>query len=143
MVIQRLQTLYLILAIICTIFFMFIPYGYINVQDELNQGIGISAVPLDAVHCLGLIILSVLSIVSMVVSILLFKNLTLQKRIVDLSAFLLIASIAVVVYAIVGKSDAEFGWGGILPVVSFVLLVGAHRGISSDQRLLRSYEHFH
>lgn len=147
MVIQRLQTLYLILAVIMVSVFFFVPFGYTTVADVAD---GVSVLePLRAYGFVGLVVPLALAILVMVVAIFMFKRMAAQKLMVLVSALLTVATMGVVVYMMVsGFADTNpqvtlksvWGGGGLLLVGALIAQMAAYHGISADQRLLRSYD---
>ncbi len=149
MVIQRLQTLFLILAIGLVAGFFFVPFGHVNVQDmESAQMVEKS---LCAVNYVGLIVSMVLSIMTMLVAIFSFKKPNFQKMLVLVSVVLTVVCIVIAGYVLtdgfaVFDADVCVGalYGGILLLeVAIIAQLMAYRGIVSDQRLLRSYDRFY
>lgn len=146
MVIQRLQTLYLLMAIAVMVIFLFVPFGYWDVEVQK------SPVQLDKLEAAGnaaLLVPTVLSIVFMFIAILCFKKLPLQKSMVALSALMVVAIMLVVVYFMTRgfvemnpqvTVKPEWGGGGLLLVGALLCLFMAYRGIRADQKLLRSYD---
>lgn len=149
MVIQRLQTLFLILAIGLVIGFFFVPFGHVNVQDV--ESAQIVEKSLCAVDYVALIVPMVLSILTMLVAIFSFKKPNFQKMLVLVSVALTVVCIAIAGYVLtdgfaVFDADVCFGalYGGILLLeVAIIAQLMAYRGIVSDQRLLRSYDRFY
>lgn len=147
MVIQRLQTLYLVLAIVLVSVFFYVPFGYTTVADVAD---GVSVLePLRAGQFTGLVVPMALTLVLMAVAIFMFKKMATQKLMVLVSALLTVVSMGVVVYVMVsGFSDTNtqvtmtsvWGGGGLLLVGALIAQMAAYNGISSDQRLLRSYD---
>ena len=128
MVINRLQTLYLMLAMLLTVLFLFFPYGYLG-PDELT---GISQAAVLVPCCVAV-----------------FKNLPLQKSFVAISALIVLAEVIMVIYLLtdtyaVAGSPVEvkprWGFSGLLLIAALISLYGAYRNISADQKLLRSYD---
>lgn len=145
MVIQRLQTLFLLLAIACTAVFLFIPFGYWNAEVMSIPGY----VDLKAVNFAAFLIPACVSLLLMLIAIFCFKKMPMQKSLVALSAILVLAMIGVVIYEMTlgladfypGVSAKPFwGGGGLLLVGAFVALIAAYRCISHDQKLLQSYD---
>ncbi len=144
---QRVQTLFLLIAIGLTIAFFFVPFGYAPVVDaETGQSM---LQPLKCTEFIGLIIPSAVSIVLMVVTIFLYRNYPLQKLFAVLSCISIIATIGVVIYAVVSPyidSNPEvtiatvWGGGGLFLVAALIAVVTAYHYISRDQRLIRSYD---
>lgn len=146
MVIQRVQTLYLILSIIFMAAFFFLPFGYIKVVDGATAEQVLQ--PLTGLTGLGFIIPTSVAIFFALLAIFLFKALSTQKLFVLLSALVSLAEAIMVVYVLVSKyystdvmaTDTPiWGGGGLLIIGAVILDVAAYRGISRDQRLLRSY----
>lgn len=149
MVIQRIQSLLLLLAAIAVALFIFIPYGY---WDAAVAGKAPQFGPLVAKAQPALLIPSIIAIILIVVSIFLYKKMPLQKSLVALSGLVVTATACVVVYmltrsyvdvtAVADDVTIKPLWGlsGALLIAALVALVAAHRCISSDQRLLRSYD---
>lgn len=146
--IQRIQTVYLILAIGLMVAFFFVPFGY-NVDTVLSAGAAIEQ-PLTGLNQgLSLIIPVSLSLLVMVVAIFSFKSLSAQKCLIILAALLIGACIGVVIYYLTaGYRDTDpdiamrtvWGGGGLLLVAAELALLAAYRGVTDDQKLLRSYD---
>ncbi|MDE5688020.1 MAG: DUF4293 domain-containing protein [Paramuribaculum sp.] len=146
--IQRIQTLYLIIAIGLMVAFFFVPFGY-NIDTIAAEGALIEQ-PLTGLNQgLSLIIPVSLSLLTMVIAVFSFKSLSGQKALIVLSALLIGACAGVVIYYLTaGYKDTDpevairtvWGGGGLLLVAALLSLYGAYRGVSADQRLLRSYD---
>ncbi len=140
MVIQRIQTLYLLFAIMATVLFLFFPFGYM---------IG-EFVDLRAVDYPELLVPTIVALAFMVVSVFLFKRMPLQKIFVAISAVIVLAIIGMVAYFLITGYQAdvivkitikpEWGYSGLLLVAALVALFGAYRNITADQKILRSYD---
>ena len=145
--IQRIQTLFLLLAIAFTVAFFFVPFGYAPVVDEVTHT-GILQ-PLKAADFVGLIVPSAVSVILMLVAIFLFKHYPMQKLFTILSALSVVATIGVVIYAVVSPymdSNPDvtiatvWGGGGLFLVGALIADLAAYHYISKDQRLIRSYD---
>lgn len=148
MQIQRIQSLFILLAIIAVAIFLFIPYGYwdATVAGTFANQYG----PLVAKDQPALLVPSIITLVLLVISIFLFKKLPVQKSIVMLSGIIITAMIIVVIYLLcdsyIDKMDAGVTvkplWGVsiVLLGAALIAIVFAVRGISHDQKLLRSYD---
>lgn len=147
MVIQRIQSLLLLLAVIAVAMFIFMPYGYwdASVKDVAVNQIG----ELAAKSQPSLLVPAIISAVLSFVAIFCFKKFALQKSLVVISALVNVALLLVVIYmmtrnyvdlnpAISIKPEWGFSW--VLIVAAFIAQVSAYRSIASDQRLLRSYD---
>lgn len=146
MVIQRIQTLFLLLALGMLIAFLFIPFGFWDAEILKSNP---EIFKLTAGRNAALLLPTALTIVLVVCSIFLFKKLPLQKSLVSLSAILVVAMMLVVVYVMtlgfnIANPDVTvrpiWGSGGLLLVGALIALIFAVRGIASDQKLLRSYD---
>lgn len=145
--IQRIQTLYLLLAIGLMVAFFFVPFGYTGLTDvATGQFVEKS---LKAISEIGLIIPVGLSLLCMVIAIFAFKRHPAQKMLIILSALLIGACIGVVIYILtagLGNTNPEinehtaWGGGGLLLVAALLALLGAYRGVATDERILRNFD---
>lgn len=145
--IQRIQTLFLLNAIGFAIAFLFVPFGYMPVIDEVSGASVLQS--MKAVDCIGAVIPTVIAVILMLVSIFSFKNYSLQKLMAVLSAVAVFVAIAAVVYVIVSPyvccdSDmsiaTEWGGGVLLAVASLLADFSAYHYICKDERLIKSYD---
>ncbi|MBD5347422.1 MAG: DUF4293 domain-containing protein [Bacteroides sp.] len=147
MVIQRVQSLYLLLSVIFMTAFFFLPFGYIKSVDGVTAAQALK--PLTGLSELGTIIPTAAAIFLSLLSIFLYKALPTQKLFVVLSALISLAELIMVVYILVSDyystdptvtDNAIWGGGGLLLVGAIILDIAAYRSIARDQRLLRSYD---
>lgn len=146
--IQRIQSLYLLIAIGLMVAFFFVPFGY-NVDTVVSESAFFEQ-PLTGLNQgISLIIPVSLSLLTMVIALFSFKNLSVQKMLIGLSALIIGACIGIVIYYLTaGYKDTDpdiairtvWGGGGLLLVAAELALLGAYRGVSADQKLLRSYD---
>lgn len=147
MQIQRLQTLFLLLAIACMVTFLFVPFGAwdVSVVSQIDP----SWVNLTAKNFSAFLVPAIASVLLMVIAVFTFKKLPLQKSLVMLSVLLVIAIAGVVIYEMtlgfnyqVAGVSVKPVWsgGGLLLIAALVALIAAYRCISRDQKLLRSYD---
>lgn len=146
MVIQRIQTLMILLAIACVAVFLVVPFGFWDVELQKSS---IELVQLKASAQPALLVPALIALAVMFISIFCFKKMPLQKALVALSAIIVVAMACVVVY-IMTRGFAEsnpaisvapaWGGGGLLLIGALIALIYAHRRITADQRLLRSYD---
>lgn len=150
MVIQRLQTLLLVIAIVMAVAFLFVPFGYEYATDAATMQEASRS--LTATDFIGLLIPVIVTIVFMVIGIFTFRKPAVQKFFVIFSALLTAACIGVVIYTLTaGAVDTVpavsirtvWGGGGILLVAMLIAQIFAYRGIVADQKLLRSTERFY
>ena len=136
MVIQRIQSVFLLLAAILIALAAFIfPVFYIP-APEGNLGV----LP---VSCLPLFILLMMIVVLTLVDIFLFKNLSRQIMVCRVTVVL------TVICALLQAYTAKYGEVGCVPniwgpmimyVSSLILMMLAIRGMNADRKLLRSYD---
>lgn len=153
MVIQRLQTLFLLIAAILAGLFTFLTLAQINTEEfsyifsTLGFSIeGITTQPTPNEGHVGftcyLFALSLLGVVLPLINIFLFKNLRLQKKICLISIVIEIASFCTALgigYNTFSNSEVLWNYSVLIcPLASALALVLAYRYISSDQRKLQS-----
>lgn len=133
--IQRIQSIYLLLAAIASSTLFGLPFVTATAQPEglLQDG------AFDISDHLGLMILTVLIAVVAVGTIFLYKNRVLQMNLGKLNIVLLVALLgfAAWLYSSI-QVDTNFGAGLVVPIVVFVLTFLANRSIYKDERLVRS-----
>ena len=106
MVIQRLQTLLLVIAIVLGVVFYFVPFGYESLVDGATMQSVVS--PLKAIDFIGLIVPVSVALLLMVVAIFMFKKPAPQKLFVVLSALATAAAAGVVIYILsAGAVDTD------------------------------------
>lgn len=145
--IQRIQTVYLIIAIGLMIAFFFMPFGYTQLADPAIGQYKEQA--LKGIEFLGLIIPTALAILTMVIAVFSFRKLQVQQTLVIVAALFIGACVGVVIYVLsAGLYDTNpevtartiWGGGGLLLIASWLALFGAYRGMAADRKLLRSYD---
>jgi len=149
--IQRLQSVYLLLTTLLS--FLFLKNGFIAFSDESDSVInftisgisGISGVSETLIKTLPVTLLMFIIPVVSFLTIFLYKNrrvqLILSKTLLGfISAFI----IALVVYSYIFTSryNAELvpGIAMAVPVIQLILVVLAYRGIKKDDDLVKSYD---
>lgn len=146
MVIQRIQSLFLLIAVVLLVIFMFTPFGFWNVTDGLAD---MGLAPLVAVSQQGVMVPVCVAALLSLIAIFLFKKQSVQKLVVALAIVATLASAGMVIYLLTcSYADTnpqvvlhpQWGGGGLLLVGTLITLVAAYRFISADQRLLRSYD---
>ena len=145
--IQRIQTIYLIIAIGLMVGFLFMPFGYEVLSDGATTQYVESA--LKAKEFVGLIISVALSLLAMVIAVFTYRKHTVQQAMVIAAALFIGACVGVVVYVLTaGMVDTNpeiatrtvWGGGGIFLIAAWIALWAAYRGIAADRKLLRSYD---
>lgn len=145
--IQRIQTVYLLIALILLAVCACLPIGEFI---PASMGAPISMYNLCLISeengwnfsVCGLFCLLAVDFVYIVRTIFDYNNRQHQAKMCQLSAIILL--LWIVLYAIlgfvVGHDDAEFkiGYSSILPVVAIVLIFLARRGVIADEKLVRA-----
>ena len=135
MVIQRKQSLFLLLAAILMGLYAFMPL-LINARGEVMLG-GMTFEGIGGV----VFILNCLVALLLLITIFKFKSLRFQKKLCIINILLIIASIATICTVAFMQEDCDLigslTYFNVLPVVAIVFLLLAHKGISHDQKLLR------
>ncbi len=152
--IQRIQTLYLVLALTCMVVFYFMPFGCIETQTEN----GITDVELGLLGAdflrvqetehystLPLMIMISLVVLIIVLTIFLFKRRMIQIRLCVFNAILALGSSGLALfhlYHAAEKYGTDFSTNilVVLPIVAAILMFLALRGIAKDEALVRSID---
>jgi hypothetical protein len=130
---QRIQTLYIILVSICSgVLSFFLPLW--TIADK----------PYNAVDSTEYLILFIASALLAVVAIFQYKSRQTQFVVCRLNIILNLILLGLFVYRLLNLSgaykNAEKGIGLILPVISIVLLVLANKAIKKDEALVKSVD---
>lgn len=135
MVIQRKQSLFLLLAAILMGLYAFMPL-LINARGDVMLG-GMTFEGIGGV----VFILNCLVALLSLITIFKFKNLRFQKKLCIINILLIVASIATICAVAFMQEDCDLigslTYFNVLPIVAIVFLLLAHKGISHDQKLLR------
>ena len=150
--IQRKQTLFLLLAVIVCALALFFPIGSIAPEemgtDSMVYNLGVvtgeGALAVSATCIPLFVLLSVTAILSLV-TIFLYKNRKVQMSICK-NAMLLnalwVLDYALILFGIIpvpeveGKVNIEFA--ACLPLVSIILLAMAYKGVNDDEKLVKA-----
>lgn len=150
--IQRKQTIFLLLAIIAYLFCLFLPIaGY----EPKGMGVEIALYNLGVVDanegirlkeiCIPFCLLLSVSTILSAVTIFLFKNRSLQSTLCSMALLFTVLWIVdyvlffagiIAIPGVEGKFEVHFA--ACLPIVSIVLLAMAKKGINDDERLVRA-----
>lgn len=136
MVIQRIQSLYLLIAAaLMIVFTAVIPVGQLD------------GTPIMAYNLTGLLVVSSLAGILTLIDIFLFKNLKLQIRMCSISMFMVAATEAVIAVCFYAMPEIEYGmpqliWTVAFPVASFIFLMLARAGMKRDNKILTDYDRF-
>lgn len=160
--IQRIQTLFLIIAFIATIFLFFFPVAsiteYTLVQSEPLEtdyyelsATGFNDPSPDSIPQLSdyvfvpLIIIIIMVLVLIGYTIFRYKNRLHQLKLVKMSIFLNIVMVAAIFLNypklfIDSQMDIEPGMGAYFPLISLIFLVMANRYILKDEKIVKSVD---
>jgi hypothetical protein len=147
--IQRIQTLYLLLAAGVLAAALFLPLGWFVTDAGLAvaafKPLGVTPLSADgASHSTwGLFCILLLSAVILLATIFLYRNRMLQVRMAIFTGLLLVGYyLAFVVFLFMLKSHFELGyrigWALCLPAVSIILCYLAFRAIYKDEVMVRA-----
>lgn len=154
--IQRIQSIYLVLAVIAGMLTFFLPFTHFyagDVKIAEYAMFGVFNVQSDTLELtnpypLPMWIMSALSIIMPLVAIFQFKKRMIQMKIVRLG-FLVEMSFLVYLFFAIDKVNAELYDGQIsilyhtgfyMPVMAIVLMFLAQRGIKKDEDLVKSLD---
>lgn len=141
MQIQRIQSLYIFLAIVAMAIFIIVPYGK---AIDMTSGAPVEEM-LYTMTKWGVLIPSGAVVILLLAGLFLFRNLSLQRTVVMITLMLTLSTIAVVCFALFKMADAEgldasFTFWDILLPVTALLEILAISGINHDIKLLKSYD---
>ncbi len=140
MQIQRIQTVYIFLAMVAMAVFLIVPYGevhFLNAEPAVSE-------KLYTMYEYGLLIPVAATVILLIVDIFFYRNLSLQRTVLTISLLLTLCCIAVVCFILFKQAgaegmDADFAvWDILLPLAVIFELLGLS-GIKKDIRLLNSY----
>ncbi len=138
MVIQRWQSIYLLLAIFAMILVFIRPFGYVEIPQ--GQVTSTALVPLNYPVFL---IVNILTTVLLFIDIFLFRNLRLQRMVAAICILLMVAS-AITIGIILTRTAAEWSieWGGapVGLICAIICTWMARYRMGKDQETLRSYD---
>lgn len=150
MVIQRWQSVLLLISVILMGCFSFLSLGQIQTEavsyNFMSWGIipeGNAASEHVSISTWYLTAISLLSAILPLIAIFTYKNLNLQKRLCLLSVVTLICVIiACAILAYQSFSGAEISWSSLIcaPFISMVADIMAYQRINKDQRIIRESE---
>ena len=143
--IQRIQTIYLLLATIIMIALNWMPLAYFGDLEFLTYGIfsefGIASISITT-YPIAVIVIA--SVILAAMAIFMYKNRIKQAKIVALSIFLDVMFYPIfTVYLWYSKEalaniDNSFSFALIIPVISIILKALANKAIKADEKLVRS-----
>ena len=138
MVIQRWQSVLLLIGAVAMGLFAFLGTVCIGVTDGMVCWHSIDCIPLFVLNCLTALVAFI--------DIFMFNNLKAQKRVAMIAVFMSLVSLALTVAAVMSLDQVEesasvaWRWTVGLPVLAAVFFVWAHSRMRADERLLKSYD---
>lgn len=135
--IQRIQTIYLLLSAVSLLVLLFLPVGYQEAESGIVANVGMSS-------NLATFILSILSAVVALLAIFLFNNRKLQLRITSIQILLSVLTLgSLALFQYVSGKDLITTPNYIpyvLAVFGAVFGILAYRGVDADDKLVRSMD---
>lgn len=146
--IQRIQTVYLLLVAILMIVAMALPVGSFYTVTEVfgmtNLYYTLPDGTMNYSSCVLFILLAVAAVVS-IITIFLYRKRKRQIRLTVMNSIVLVAYYLAAIYFILsaeGQDDSGFvpSWSLCLPLISIILNWLAIRAIDKDEMLVKSYD---
>ncbi|MBQ6648582.1 MAG: DUF4293 family protein [Muribaculaceae bacterium] len=135
MVIQRKQSLFLLIAAILMGIYAFMPQ-LINARGDVIMG-GMCLEGLESIPFFLNCLIALLSFIT----IFKFKSLKFQKTLCIINILLILASLATMCSIAFLQEDCDLlgslTYYNVLPILAIIFLLLAHKGISHDRKLLR------
>ena len=143
MVIQRIQSVYLLIAVILMVVFAFFPAltfelgGREFVYGALETGkVGVTHI--DPLMLMLIVLISLLALLD----IFLYKNLQRQMTVCFVDVIIglaMLVAIGIQAFVVGGREGVvvNWQWYRILPVLSIIFLMLAHKSMSNDKKKLR------
>ncbi len=145
--IQRIQTVYLLLATLFMFLFYIFPvsifitdlftYEFHNchITHPENIEVPVTLIPLAAIPLLS-------GLISFV-TIFLFKNRKLQIKLGKINMLVILSVLGLTVYYFIKISnllggEVKYGIAGIFPVLAFIMIILANKAIKKDEELVRA-----
>jgi len=149
--IQRIQTLYLVITVALLIVIVFFPYAEVLVGDAIIYSFKTYGIYLPEQNnelistSYPLLILIIINILLILTAIFLFKKRLLQLRLCLVSIILLLGIYGLgffYLYKLSSEYDTtmHFAFPIIIPIISAILLFLAMRSIKKDELLIRSLD---
>jgi hypothetical protein len=152
--IQRIQSVYLLLAAVSGLVLYFLPiawfYGELNTIEwfvcRLNDHVPSNTAIFGKLFLLPLSVINLVNTLLAVYTIFSYKKLSRQLQFVRLNIFLTFIYIAAVFFYYadtIGSKvlvSAQYSFGAFLPLISLIFLLLAMRGIQADIKLIKSVD---
>lgn len=134
--IQRIQSVYLLLVVIACIAFIFVPFGLVRNPDTTLETLTIKQI-------IPLMIATIIIAAVAFASIFLFNNRKNQMKVVLVNIVLSVVLIGLFLFGLtqhIGIQHYLFKIGAILPVFILLFNMLAYGSIKSDEALVRSMD---
>ena len=150
--IQRIQTVYMLIAELLVGVLYFVPFGEIAGKDGTIYRLGINGIfpegnpKSEAISSnLPLVILWVVSLILIVVTIFLFENRKRQMRLLMINILILFALGGLIFFDVWSGSKQLSGHYSlsiyfVFPAIAAILLIMGYRAIGKDEALVRSID---
>ena len=126
MVIQRIQSIYLLLAAICIGVYSFMPFAHTD------------SASFTACDALPMLIVSILTIVMLLLNIFIYKDLRKQIRVAGINSIVVATAATAVVCTLTSlNATLDYAWLA-LPAAALILTIRARRAMIADRNLLSS-----
>ena len=145
---QRIQTIFLLLVALCMLLVLFFPFwtGGVNASGEEMSLTAWKFTSGEREVAFPYVLIATLAIASVVVAIIeisKYKNRLLQIKLGALNSLLMAGTLGLAVFFyrdIIGEAanQGEYGFGLWLPAIAMICNVIANRFIRKDERLVRS-----
>ncbi len=137
MVIQRFQSLILLLSAVVMGIFSFAPLANLTSDDAIQ----LTAMGMQSEQTIYLFIISLLTTILPAINIFMYKNLSLQKKICWINVMILLC-VSIISLAKIYFSELAFEVSPIAfaPICAIILLIIAVKLIKNDENKLKSYD---
>ncbi len=144
--IQRIQTIYLLIAVGAFITEFFTPL--LKSSQSAVSGLYQDAQVMVKEDQISLVLLAA-TVLFTILSIFLFHNRNVQKQLIIATIIVLLAGTAYIGYAIMSPTQeitsisqaAIFpGLGSFMPIIALIALILAYRGIRNDEKIVKSMD---
>ncbi len=146
--IQRIQSVYLVMAIVALCFFLTMPIAYFQKANESFALFHYGLIKIQSsgniivYYNLATTILTFLIELLLLYTLLIFKNRLKQIKLCNIINFLILVVIASNIWQFIrtksGFDDYSIKWVFFIPVIALVLVWLAQRNIKKDEELVRS-----
>ena len=147
--IQRIQSLFLLLSVITMSLMTMFPIAVLDVEGQLYTfhffGFVLQETGEVVLPALPIAILTGFIILISLVSIFLFKKRNLQMRLCTYNIILMLGLIGFIAYYIYSNASElnaiiSYSWAAIMPLISIVLTIMARGKIRKDELLVKSVD---